>query len=220
MLLVSSRRSCLLSASASTSNLRANSVHIPSVYLLIVESAILRSISFLFVSNFALILARPFLRMSSGLGAMTTSSSLSFKRIPVYSSLSVWNCKATCHLTWYWTNQFQTKHLKHSFSVKPPLSWDVFTALSPQLIPKMEVIPMGFFTKNLWVNVLDRVMGFRSKFPAHQIGGPKNLWDMGGYGFIRLWDRTGLTVLLFFRDLFQLRKLRTGRLSHTVTRSR
>ena len=53
---------------------------------------------------------------------------------------------------------------------------------------------MGFFTKNLWVNVLDRVMGFRSKSPAHQIGGQKNLWNMGGYGFIRLWDKAGSTV--------------------------
>jgi len=54
---------------------------------------------------------------------------------------------------------------------------------------------MGFFTKNLLVNVLDKVMGFRSKFPAHQIGGQKNLWDMGGYGFIRLSDKAGSTVV-------------------------
>jgi len=55
---------------------------------------------------------------------------------------------------------------------------------------------MGFFTRNLWVNVLDRVIGFRSKFPAHQIGGQKNLWDIGGYGFIRLWDKAGSTALI------------------------
>lgn len=45
---------------------------------------------------------------------------------------------------------------------------------------------MGLFPKELKVNVLDRVMGFRSKFPGHKIGGQKfcgMLEVMGLYGY-------------------------------------
>jgi len=61
----------------------------------------------------------------------------------------------------------------------------------------MQVIPMGFFPKDLWVKCLDRFMGYGSKIPAYRIGGPKKLWDCGGYNFIQVWDKAGSTVLLF-----------------------
>ncbi|KIJ99646.1 hypothetical protein K443DRAFT_101819 [Laccaria amethystina LaAM-08-1] len=36
--------------------------------------------------------------------------------------------------------------------------------------------PMGFCPEGVWV------MGYGVQFPTHRGGGPKNIWDFGGYG--------------------------------------
>ena len=38
-------------------------------------------------------------------------------------------------------------------------------------------------------------MGFYVKITVHQLGGPKNLWDMRGYGLSGVWVIRGSTVL-------------------------
>ncbi|KIK02519.1 hypothetical protein K443DRAFT_96670, partial [Laccaria amethystina LaAM-08-1] len=48
--------------------------------------------------------------------------------------------------------------------------------------------PMGFVSRGLWV------MGYGMHFPAHQVGGQPELWDIRGYGLSGLWVMTGLTV--------------------------
>jgi len=40
-------------------------------------------------------------------------------------------------------------------------------------------------------------MGFFVKITVHRIGGPKNVWDTGGYGLSRVWVMGGSTVYLF-----------------------
>ena len=37
-------------------------------------------------------------------------------------------------------------------------------------------------------------MGYAVQFPAH-CGGPKNVWDLGGYGLWQAWAMRVLTVL-------------------------
>jgi len=37
-------------------------------------------------------------------------------------------------------------------------------------------------------------MGYGMHFPAHQVGGQPELWDIRGYGFSGLWVMTGPTV--------------------------
>jgi len=37
-------------------------------------------------------------------------------------------------------------------------------------------------------------MGFLMKIPVHRVGGPKNVWDTGGYGLSRIWVTGGSTV--------------------------
>ena len=59
----------------------------------------------------------------------------------------------------------------------------------------MEIISLGSFPKDLWVKCLDKFMGYGSKIPAYQIGGPKKLWDCGGYSFMQVWDKAGSTVV-------------------------
>jgi len=40
------------------------------------------------------------------------------------------------------------------------------------------------------------VMGYGMHFPAHQVGGQVELWDITGYGFSQVWVMTGSTVIL------------------------
>ena len=40
-------------------------------------------------------------------------------------------------------------------------------------------------------------MGFYVKITVHQLGGPKNLWDMRGYGLSGVWVTRGSTVTTF-----------------------
>jgi len=46
---------------------------------------------------------------------------------------------------------------------------------------------MGFARRGVWVMVCN--------FPAHQVGGLVELWDITGYGFSQVWVMTGSTVL-------------------------
>jgi hypothetical protein len=39
-----------------------------------------------------------------------------------------------------------------------------------------------------------RFMGYAMHFPANQLGGPKMLWGLRGYGFSEVWVKTGSTV--------------------------
>jgi len=40
-------------------------------------------------------------------------------------------------------------------------------------------------------------MGYGMHFPAHQVGGQLELWDIRGYGLSGLWVMTGPTVYCF-----------------------
>ena len=40
-----------------------------------------------------------------------------------------------------------------------------------------------------------RPMGYGMHFPAHQVGGLVQLWDITGYGFSQVWVMTGSTVI-------------------------
>ena len=46
-------------------------------------------------------------------------------------------------------------------------------------------------------------MGYGMQFPTHQIGGPKNVWDIRGYGLSHAWVMTGSTVVGLCSDFAQ-----------------
>ena len=54
---------------------------------------------------------------------------------------------------------------------------------------------MGFACGGVWVMGYWRPMGYGMHFPAHQVGGLVQLWDITGYGFSQVWVMTGSTVL-------------------------
>ena len=41
---------------------------------------------------------------------------------------------------------------------------------------------MGFACRGVWVMCYYGPMGFSIEIPAHQVGGPENLWVIRGYG--------------------------------------
>ena len=43
-------------------------------------------------------------------------------------------------------------------------------------------------------------MGYGMHFPAQQVGGQLELWDIRGYGFSGLWVMTGPTVLSVYHS--------------------
>jgi len=51
--------------------------------------------------------------------------------------------------------------------------------------------PWHSLTRGLWV------MGYGMHFPAHQVGGQLELWDIRGYGLSGLWVMTGPTVTTY-----------------------
>jgi hypothetical protein len=53
---------------------------------------------------------------------------------------------------------------------------------------------MGFSGGGVWVMGYGRPMGYGMHFPAHQVGGLAELWDITGYGFSQVWVITGSTV--------------------------
>jgi hypothetical protein len=54
---------------------------------------------------------------------------------------------------------------------------------------------MGFAREGVWVMGYCRLMGYGMHFPAHQVGGQAELWDIRGYGLSEVWVMTGSTVL-------------------------
>ena len=53
---------------------------------------------------------------------------------------------------------------------------------------------MGFAREGVWVMGYCRLMGYGMHFPAHQVGGQAELWDIRGYGLSEVWVMTGSTV--------------------------
>ena len=54
---------------------------------------------------------------------------------------------------------------------------------------------MGFAHQGVWVMGYHGLMGYGVQIPAHQLGGPKNLWDFRGYGLSGAWVTRVSTVL-------------------------
>jgi hypothetical protein len=48
--------------------------------------------------------------------------------------------------------------------------------------------------RKLWVMGYHVFMGYGSKIPAYQVGGPKKPWGIRGYGLYPLWVKRGSTV--------------------------
>ena len=63
--------------------------------------------------------------------------------------------------------------------------------MAAEISPKF----MGFFPKRVWVMDYCGLMGYGMKFPAHQVGGSKNLCDLRVYGLSESWVKRGSTVL-------------------------
>ncbi|KIJ93365.1 hypothetical protein K443DRAFT_112149, partial [Laccaria amethystina LaAM-08-1] len=55
----------------------------------------------------------------------------------------------------------------------------------------------------LWLIGYCRIMGYGLQIPAHQLGGPKRVWDFWGYGLSNAWVMRVLTVLLFMFIYYQ-----------------
>jgi hypothetical protein len=65
---------------------------------------------------------------------------------------------------------------------------------SHQLKGLHEEKPMGFGSGGVWGMWYGRFMGYAMHFPANQLGGPKMLWGLRGYGFSEVWVKRGSTV--------------------------
>jgi hypothetical protein len=46
-------------------------------------------------------------------------------------------------------------------------------------------------------------MGYGLQIPAHQLGGPKRVWDFWGYGLSNAWVMRVSTVVMCFDQIFQ-----------------
>ena len=53
---------------------------------------------------------------------------------------------------------------------------------------------MGFAHQGVWVMGYHGLMGYGVQIPAHQLGGPKMLWDFRGYGLSGAWVMRVSTV--------------------------
>jgi len=53
---------------------------------------------------------------------------------------------------------------------------------------------MGFGWGGVWGMGYGRFMGYAMHFPVNQLGGPKVLWGLRGYGFSEVWVFRGSTV--------------------------
>jgi hypothetical protein len=53
---------------------------------------------------------------------------------------------------------------------------------------------MGFGSGGVWGMGYGRFMGYAMHFPTNQLGGPKMLWGLRGYGFSEVWVKRGSTV--------------------------
>ena len=53
---------------------------------------------------------------------------------------------------------------------------------------------MGFARQRVWVMGYHGLMGYDLQIPAHQLGGPKKLWDFRGYGLSGAWVKRVSTV--------------------------
>ncbi|KAF8814357.1 hypothetical protein BYT27DRAFT_7014425, partial [Phlegmacium glaucopus] len=54
--------------------------------------------------------------------------------------------------------------------------------------------PMGFAHRRVWIMGYCGPMGYGIQFPANQVGGQPELWDIRGYGFREVWVKRGSTV--------------------------
>ena len=53
---------------------------------------------------------------------------------------------------------------------------------------------MGFAHQGVWDMGYHGLMGYGVQIPAHQLGGPKKLWDFRGYGLSGAWVTRVSTV--------------------------
>ncbi|KAF8802556.1 hypothetical protein BYT27DRAFT_7112011, partial [Phlegmacium glaucopus] len=53
----------------------------------------------------------------------------------------------------------------------------------PRTKPNMVGKPMGFAHRRVWIMGYCGPMGYGIQFPANQVGGQPELWDIRGYGF-------------------------------------
>ena len=77
------------------------------------------------------------------------------------------------------------------------LAWKIIKSiniLGTTLIQTLK--PMGFAHQGVWVMGYHRLMGYGVQIPAHQLGGPKKLWDFRGYGLSGAWVTRVSTVSL------------------------
>ncbi|KIJ93715.1 hypothetical protein K443DRAFT_111638, partial [Laccaria amethystina LaAM-08-1] len=54
---------------------------------------------------------------------------------------------------------------------------------------------MGFSSGGVWVMGYCGCMGYGVLFPANQLGGLKNLWDLRDYGLLQPWVKRESTVV-------------------------
>jgi hypothetical protein len=60
--------------------------------------------------------------------------------------------------------------------------WAVLVSISLEIKPIKPLISMGFSSKGVWVMGYCSCMGYEALFPANQLGGLKNVWNLREYG--------------------------------------
>ena len=83
-------------------------------------------------------------------------------------------------------------HSQSRFLVSSP--FPCYELIATQIQPYFVTKPMGFALEGLWVMGFHSFMGYGLKFPTHQVSGPKNVWEIRGYGLYPLWVKRDSTV--------------------------
>ena len=63
-----------------------------------------------------------------------------------------------------------------------------------QIVRNQAPIPMGFAPRGVWVMGYCGCMGYEALFPANQLGGLKNVWNLRQYGVCEPWVTRESTV--------------------------
>jgi hypothetical protein len=72
--------------------------------------------------------------------------------------------------------------------------WTVLVSNLCQTVRNQALKSMGFSARGVWVTGYCGCMGYGVLFPANQLGGLKNLWDLRDYGLSQPWVKRELTV--------------------------
>ena len=109
--------------------------------------------------------------------------------------------KVLTSLVWVLCHNFTTCGYLLFTKQNPTISQAVLDSFGVKFIPnfrKSSPNIYGFASRGVWVMGYCGCMGYEVFFPANQLGGLKNLWDLREYGVCEPWVMRKSTVVIVF----------------------